>query len=236
MKWLLDALATSVGKKFVMGITGLLLCGFLVVHLAGNFLMYVGPQAYNNYAHALHSQEWFVKIAEVILAILFLSHIVLAIRCTRENRIARNHSYEMKVSKIDNPGVNKLAGADSWMFISGAVVLAFLLLHLWDFTLEGRTDISYLDGNNVAKEPFEKAVMILQTPVSFVVYLVGCVLLGWHLSHGFASAFQSLGLSHPKYDPLVRVLSLTFALVVGLGFASFPLWAWLEGSVLRSGM
>ena len=106
------------------------------------------------------------------------------------------------------------------MFVSGAIVLAFILLHLWDFTFEARGDIPY-----ESMEPFDKAVAILQTPISFVVYIVGSLVLGWHLSHGFASAFQSLGLKHPKYDPLIRVVSLVFAIAVGLGFASFPLWA-----------
>ncbi|MEX2286017.1 MAG: succinate dehydrogenase cytochrome b subunit [Planctomycetaceae bacterium] len=221
MKWLVNALSTSVGKKFVMGITGLLLCGFLVVHISGNLLLYAGPAAYNDYANSLHEHEWLLAVAEVGLLLLFLAHIVLAFRTTRENRAARETGYEMKVSKKDNAReFHKLARSDSWMFVSGAVVLAFVLLHLWDFRFEARSDIAY-----ATMQPFEKAVAILQTPLSFSAYIVGSLFLGWHLTHGFASAFQSLGLNHPKFNPLVRWLSLLFAFAVGLGFASFPLWA-----------
>jgi len=221
VKWLVNALATSIGKKFVMGITGLLLCGFLAVHLAGNVFLYVGPGAYNGYAHSLHKQEGLIKIAEVGLVVLFLAHIVLAVRTSRDNRAARQSPYLVKVSKIENGDASKATKADSWMFVSGAIVLAFVLLHLWDFTFQQRSDLVY-EG----KEPFEKAVMILQTPISFGAYIVGSLILGWHLSHGFASAFQSLGIYHPKYNRLIRCVSIVFAIVVGLGFASFPLWAW----------
>ncbi len=221
VKWLVNALSTSVGKKFVMGITGLLLCGFLAVHISGNMLLYAGPAAYNNYAYSLHEHEWLLAVAEVGLLLLFLAHIVLAFRTTRDNRAAREIAYEMKVSKKDNGHeFHNVASSDSWMFVSGAIVLAFILLHLWDFRFEARSDIAY-----GTMQPFQKADAILQTPVSFGAYIIGSLFLGWHLTHGFASAFQSLGLNHPKFNPLVRCLSLLFAVAVGLGFASFPLWA-----------
>lgn len=223
LKWLFKALETSVGKKFVMGITGLLLCGFLVVHLAGNLLMLVGADAYNDYAHKLHGQEGLLMVAETGLFLLFFVHIGLAFRTVRENRLARKQQYEQRASKIDGGDLNKLARSDTWMFVSGAIVLGFLILHLIDFKFELHPDIDYSN-----KEPFDKAMVVLKTPLSFSIYCVGCVALLFHLSHGFASAFQSLGINHPKYNPIIRTIALLFALAVGFGFIIFPLMAMFE--------
>ena len=96
-------MTSSVGKKFVMGITGLLLCGFLVTHLAGNLLMLVSPDAYNGYAHALHSNELLIKFAEVGLLVLFVTHLYLAFATSRENRQARGPvGYAQQVTKIED--------------------------------------------------------------------------------------------------------------------------------------
>jgi succinate dehydrogenase / fumarate reductase cytochrome b subunit len=98
------------------------------------------------------------------------------------------------------------------------VILLFLLLHLSDFRFELRSH----EGDT----PFTKAVSILRDPLSAVVYLVGSLVLGFHVLHGFQSAFQTLGANHPKYTPFIRVLSYVFAVTIALGFGSFPLWAW----------
>lgn len=227
-------MTSSVGKKFVMGITGLLLCGFLVTHLAGNLLMLVGRDAYNGYAHALHSNELLIKFAEVGLLVLFVTHIYLAFATSRENRQARGPvGYDQQVTKIENQNMTHptALAPKNWMFVTGAVVLAFVLLHLYDFTLELRTDqsIDYeataeLHGEQVP-DAFGKAVSLLKTPLSCVVYLVGCLFLGWHLGHGFSSAFQSLGINHPRYNGLIRYSGIAFAIAIGGGFALFPLWA-----------
>jgi succinate dehydrogenase / fumarate reductase cytochrome b subunit len=216
LNWLIRGLSSSVGKKFVMGVTGLLLCGFLVVHLAGNFLLYAGPDAYNAYAHRLHQQEALLKVAEVGLATLFVVHIGMSILLTLQNRSARDVDYARKDSKMPE----RLISTDTWMFTSGVVVLGFLLLHLGDFTFEIRTDIAY-----EKMEPYDKAVALLKTPVTFIGYVVGCLFLGFHLWHGFSSAFQSLGLNHPKYNRLIHVAGMAFAVILAAGFISYPLWA-----------
>lgn len=210
---------SSLGKKFVMGITGLLLCLFLVVHLGGNLLLYVGPEAYNHYAHALHSQEWFVKIAEAGLVLLFGLHIVLAFWTTRENRSARKTRYEVKESKLQDRLLLGWIRPETWMFISGAIVLGFLILHLSDFALGLRLRVPY------EEEPFDRAVRVLNNSLSFWVYFVGCVILGAHLGHGAASAFQSLGVNHPRYNGLIHWTGIVFAVAIAAGFASLPWWA-----------
>jgi succinate dehydrogenase / fumarate reductase cytochrome b subunit len=227
LTWLTRALSSSIGKKFVMAATGLLLCGFLVVHLGGNLLLYQGADAYNGYADALHGQEWFVKAAEVILAILFVAHIYLAWSTWRDQRHARHVSYRMKESKLY--GRTLAFSPSNWMLVTGTVVLAFLILHLMDFALDARPDFNYsvIDpgGPDQPIRPFVKALMILRNPISAAVYLIGCLALGFHLAHGFWSACQTLGLSHPKYTPFLKYLSFVFAAIIALGFGSFPIWA-----------
>jgi succinate dehydrogenase / fumarate reductase cytochrome b subunit len=217
LNWLIRALSSSIGKKFILGITGLLLCGFLVVHLAGNVLMYVGAEQYNHYAHALHEQVVLLTVAEIGLLVLFLAHLALAGVTSWENRKSRNQEYAVKETKQGQPLLQFFP--HNWMLATGFVVFLFILLHLADFRLEWRNNIA------AEEEPFEKAVRLLKDPITFVGYIAGVLVLGLHLSHGFASAFQSLGISHPKYNKCIKVLGTAFAVVVAVGFASFPLWA-----------
>jgi len=217
----LKALSSSVGKKFVMGITGLLLCGFLVTHLAGNLLLYVGPDTYNKYAHALHAQAGLLLIAEIILYFLFITHIYLAFHTSAANRAARGHRYSVRRSKLDvAPHTTSWPlHPEAWMFLSGAIVLFFLIVHLSQFTWE-----LWLPGP-AGEKPFTKAVRILHDNVTAVIYLVGVTILGIHLWHGFSSAFQSLGITHPRYETLIKWAGVVFAVVIGLGFASFVFFA-----------
>lgn len=203
-----------------MACTGLLLCLFLVVHLLGNVLMFVGPDVYNAYAHGLHSQEWFVRIAETGLLILFLIHIWFALEINRENREARPQQYTVKKSKIADRKLPASISPENSMLLTGLLVLAFMLLHLGDFTLNVT-----MPGKLAGLEPFDKAFVIMRNPISAVSYLLGVILLGWHLSHGVTSLFQTLGLKHPKYDPLTRNLGPIFAVIISVGFASFPIYA-----------
>ena len=232
LDWLTKALTSSVGKKFVMGITGLLLCGFLVTHLAGNLLLLVndGGASYNAYAHALHDNPKLIIVVEVMLALLFFTHIYLAIATTLENRSARGPvGYEEVNSKIEKRTLDAKISPSNWMFVSGAVILGFVLLHLFDFTLEFRTDIDYEKTTEVhgeeIKDAYSKAESILQTPVSIVVYAVGCLFLGLHLRHGFSSAFQSLGFNHPKWNPIIHYVGIAFAISIAAGFGFFIFWA-----------
>lgn len=218
MNWLKNALTSSIGRKWVMGLTGLLLIVFVVIHLSGNLLLYVGFEAYNHYAHALHTNPTLIYIAEIGLLVLFALHIFIALHLSRDNRRARLTPYVQRKSKQGNTA----ATPSATMFVTGAIVLAFILLHLADFRFHLR---------NVGlseEEPFDKALRLLQDPITASVYVLGSLLLGWHLLHGFQSTFQSLGFRHAKYSPFLRTLGVILAVVIGLGFASFPIWAYLK--------
>lgn len=224
MKWLVNALSTSVGKKFVMAITGLLLCGFLVVHLGGNLLLFFDDdgQSYNDYAHQLHDNAGLLLVAQIGLYILFALHIVLAIVTARENEAARDVRYQMKNSKISDRLT--IFRPDTWMFISGAIILGFLILHLIDFKFAVRPDINY---EAYGEDRAARAIGLLQNPITKLVYAVGCIALGLHLAHGVASAFQSLGANHPKYSSWIRWGGYLFAVIIAIGFISFPiLFGW----------
>lgn len=217
MNWLYRAVSSSIGKKALMALTGLALCGFLVAHLAGNLLLYKSEQSYNDYAHALHAQEVLLIFAEFGLLILFLGHLYLAWTTWCDNNAARPVGYAMKQTKME-PGPMAMP-ASTVMGMTGIIVLLFILLHLIDFRFE-------LRGVAPPGElPYAKAIRLMQNPLTWIVYVVGSIVLGYHCLHGFQSAFQSLGLNHPKYTPAIKILSLIFAIVVGAGFASFPIWA-----------
>jgi succinate dehydrogenase / fumarate reductase cytochrome b subunit len=218
LNWLRCALSSSVGKKFLMAMTGLALCGFLVVHLAGNLLLFAGAEAYNAYAHKLHDNEQLLHVAEIGLAALFFTHLYLAFKLSAENRIARGRGYAETRTKRENLIIK--VRPESWMLVTGLGLLGYMILHLADFTLELR-DRSHYEG----MEPFDKAVSLLHDPISIIGYLAGFGFLFAHLSHGISSAFQSLGLNHPKYNACIKWGGLAFAGALALGNISLVIWA-----------
>ncbi|WP_437224041.1 succinate dehydrogenase cytochrome b subunit [Planctomicrobium sp. SH661] len=223
MNWLKAFLFSSVGKKYLMGATGLFLCFFLVVHLVGNLLLYVGEETYNEYAHKLHDNPEFLILAEVLLYTAFALHIGYGIWLQFQNRDARVNRYAMQQSKRrDRVLAESVPTPDKTMFITGLVILCFLAVHLSDFKFEIGWR-SALEGH----EPFAKARIIVSNLVRGSIYLIGSLFLGYHVSHGLQSSLQSLGWNHPKYTPTVRCVSWLFGLVVAIGFGSFPVVAWI---------
>ena len=209
--------STTVAQKILVGLSGLLLCGFLVAHLAGNFLIYSPAddyKAYNDYAHALHASP-LLPIAEIGLLVVFLAHVILTIVMIVKNRQARPEGYAVKRSKRGRSAVT----AHNVMHWTGFVVLGFVVLHLMDF----RFRLRFPEQPGVA--PAQRAIQILHDPVTASVYTLGSLLLGYHLYHGLESAFESLGASNERLRPKLRLASLVFAVVVAVGFASFPVWA-----------
>jgi len=209
LRWIGNALNSSVGKKIVMGLTGLLLVGFLIEHLLGNLKLYEGDgQPFNEYVDYLQGFGPLLDVAEVLLALLFLCHIFLALRLTLENRQARAQRYQVR----NNRGKETFGSVS--MFATGALILGYLLKHLTDF----RFKTGFLE------DPKAHVAATLSNPGTAVIYLAASVVVGVHLSHGFRSAFQSIGASHPKLDPILERVGRALAVLFALGFASFPIY------------
>lgn len=210
-------LTSTIGKKWIVGLTGLGLIIFVIAHLAGNLLLYLGLDQYNAYAHSLHSNEKLLLVMEIGLLIAFGLHIILAIQVSRENRRARPEEYKLRRSKQDRTALN----ASNVMLYSGIIVLGFVLLHLADL----RFNLRHKVGPEV--EPATHTLLVLQDPISASVYFLGSLFLGWHLWHAFQSMFQTFGLNHPRYTPWIKRIGIVLAILLGIGFASFPVWGLL---------
>ena len=210
LRWLGNTLATSVGRKIVMGLTGLLLVGFLVEHLIGNLELFRDEDgaAFDGYVEFLQGFGPLLTVAEIGLALLFLCHIYLGLRLTLENRQARKERYAVRADR----GAKTAASAS--MHVTGALLLGYLIKHLLDFRFDG----DFLDG------PAQSVKETLSQPGHALFYLGAVVVLGMHLRHGFRSAFQSIGASHPKLDPLLEKAAVAIAILFALGFAAFPIY------------
>ncbi|MGB0591914.1 MAG: succinate dehydrogenase cytochrome b subunit [Myxococcota bacterium] len=206
---------STIGQKALVGITGLALVGFLITHLAGNLTMYIGEdgEAFNAYSSGLHDLGVLLYVAEIALLTIFLSHIVLVARLVMKQRKAGGAGrYAVTQSKQAGGGLQ--LKSSRMMSISGTILLVFLVVHIWDFRLQLEPDTNL----------FEMVKSALQEPWRVGLYVVGSFLVGWHVFHGFQSAFRSLGLNHSVYTPALSKLGTFLAVLFGLGFASFPLW------------
>jgi succinate dehydrogenase / fumarate reductase cytochrome b subunit len=216
-------LSSSIGRKTLVAITGLMLCGFLVGHLAGNFLLLVGPDAFNLYGHKLISLGVGLYIIEAILALVFLVHLGLAFKLTMENKAARgNEKYFSK--KRTGRGSTFMSES---MPYTGIVLLAFLISHLVQFKF-GPHYTTIVDGVEM-RDLYKLVLEYFQSPIGVAWYVFSMICAAIHTSHGFSSSFQSLGLNHSKYFKNVKLIGILYAIFVGGGFTFLAVWANLKG-------
>lgn len=211
MNWLIMVLGSSIGKKLLMAITGLCFCAFLTVHLVGNLTLYAGGEVFNSYAEHLHSLGPFVTVFELGLLALALVHVLTGLTLFYQNWKARPVRY----------AANKNAGGrtigSGTMPYTGILLLAFVLIHLINF--------HFVD--KMHRTIYEIVSHAFSSPVYVLLYVAAMIVLAVHVSHGFWSAFQTLGADHPKYMPLIRGASVLFSLLVGIGFGLIPLYLFL---------
>jgi succinate dehydrogenase / fumarate reductase cytochrome b subunit len=212
---------SSIGRKHLVAITGLLLCGFLVGHLTGNLLLLVGPDAFNLYAHKLASLGVLLYLIEGGLAFIFILHLYLAFRLNFENYQARG---KYAVKKRTGRGTTFMSAT---MPYTGLVLLIFLILHLVNLKFGTNYPVA-VDGVQM-RDIYRTTMEYFQSPmnVAFYVFAMACAAI--HTAHGVASAFQSLGLNHGKYYPKIKIASYLYAILVGGGFAFLSVWAYLKG-------
>lgn len=212
-------LGSTVGKKYIMGITGLIWAGFVLSHMAGNLLIFISHDAYNAYGHAITSGN-IIYIAETVLILALISHVYMAVTLTIANKSARETKYAVAAS-----GQKRVSLASRTMAAQGSLILAFVILHLITFKFGNAypTTVNGVEMRDLAKLMVE----VFQSPAYVAWYLVCLLLLGFHLSHGVGSSFQSLGLMEGTYRNLWRKLSIGYAVIVAAGFISQPLYIFL---------
>ena len=216
-----SSLLNSVTKKQIMGVTGLLLCGFILTHMSGNVLMFVSADAFNKYSHTLTSNP-LIYAAETILGLLFLAHIFMAMTLVRENMAARPVQYHVRTKSGRGSTF-----ASSTMPISGFITLIFLILHLINLKFGSHYEVEV--GGVMMRDMYRTTVEYFADPLHVLFYIVCVASLGVHVSHGFWSAFQSLGINHPKYTPKIKVLACLFGVLTFVGFSSFPIFCYIQG-------
>jgi succinate dehydrogenase / fumarate reductase, cytochrome b subunit len=220
MKWFLDLFTSSIGRKVLMALTGLFLILFLAVHLAGNLQLLKddGGQAFNVYAKFMTTNP-LIKVVSYGNYAFILLHIFMAIVLSRKNRAARGaEGYAV--------GGKSSTWASRNMGILGTLILIFLIIHMKDFWAQmhwGGIPTATYDGVEV-KDLYAIVSLAFSEPLYVIGYVVCMIGLAFHLWHGFSSAFQTLGLNHMKYNPVINFIGKSFAVIVPAAFALIPIW------------
>jgi len=214
--------SSTVARKFIAGLSGLLLIAFLCVHLGGNLTLLVGPNLFNSYTHHLESLGPLLYLAEAGLLLIFVVHAIMGISVQLEKRRARPKGYAVTASKGE-PSRQTLASRS--MIVTGLVLLVYLPLHVWMFKYNaGRpSPTMMLDGREV-RDLYAIVLVAFKNPFIAWGYAAIMALLGFHLRHGFWSAFQSLGALNPRMLPVFYGLGLLVAILLAGGFIVLPLW------------
>ena len=224
MNWFTNFFSSTIGRKLVMSLTGLFLILFLVVHLIGNLQLLKGDQgqAFNIYAQFMTSNPLIIVISYVNYTFIIL-HIIWSIILTRRNRTARGpRGYALNKNSSHWTSRN--------MGILGAFIFIFLVIHLRSFWYEmhwGGIPTATYEGTEYKN--LYRVVDAAYASLWFVIlYVVSMALLGFHLFHGFGSAFQTLGINHVKYNPVIKFVGVAFAIVVPTLFALIPVYMYFN--------
>lgn len=218
------ALWSSVGKKVITGLTGFLLIGFVVVHLLGNLTLFIGPAAFNGYAHFLETavHGWLIYAFEVGLIVIFGFHIVAAVTVAVADKMAaRKQGYRYARNA---GGRSRKTLASRSMIISGIVIACFVVTHILLF----KYDIAGREGQD-EENLYKLVVGWFKSPGFAGFTVVAMVLLGMHLRHGFWSAFQSLGWTNDRWLPVLTRAALVVSILLAIGFILLPIWALIFG-------
>jgi len=217
MSWLIDFAKSSIGAKVVMGVTGAMLVGFVIMHMLGNLQVFLGQDALNAYAKSLHDLGGLLWVARLGLIGAVVLHIVSGLRLASLNSAARPVAYASETTV-------QASFASRYMRMSGLVLLAFIVYHLAHFTL-GVThpDHKALTDSMGRPDVYSMVILGFKQPAVALSYVVAMVLLWFHLNHGASSLFKSLGLRHPKYNSMLDMVGPAVATLVVAGNIAMPL-------------
>jgi succinate dehydrogenase / fumarate reductase cytochrome b subunit len=213
---------SSIGKKTIVAVTGLFLILFLAGHLAGNLIIFLGPEAFNAYADTLHHMLHGVGIwiFRIVLLVMLGAHVVATVQLTRRNRSARQ-AYQCH-------GTIQATRSSRTMILSGLTILAFFVYHILHFTVRAGNEYdnpllySYLLDGRQVHHAWKMVIDGFSVWYVSAFYVVAMTLLCSHLMHGFASVFQTLGLRSKKSAALLGQISMAYSLIIWIGFVSIP--------------
>ena len=225
-------MSSSIGKKLFMSITGLFLVMFLLVHLTANLALLLGPDAFNIVSHFMGTNP-LIQLMQPALALGFILHIIYATIITLQNQKARGtESY----GRVENSHQSSWASKN--MYILGGVIFSFLVLHIinffWKIKVTGDPLLNHIEVDGVMMEnAYALVAGLFMDPalglVYSAVYALAAIALGFHLTHGFWSAFQSIGFSNDVWRKRLTVVGYLFAFLIGGGFAIIPIFLMLFG-------
>jgi succinate dehydrogenase / fumarate reductase, cytochrome b subunit len=222
--WLANFLLSSIGKKVLMSITGLFLVSFLIIHLLGNFQLLAqdNGKAFNIYAEFM-THNPVIKTVSYTLYLSILLHSIQGILLWLQNRKARGaQGYAVKVDRGAEGTSAKTASRMAWL---GIIMFVFIILHMAQFWLPMKmswTEVATYEGETV-KDLYSPVMETFENPLFVAFYVLCMIVIAFHLWHGFQSGFQTLGLNHSKYMPLIRALGKIIAIFIPLGFAIIPI-------------
>jgi len=211
--------SSSVGTKLLIGLTGLALFAYMVLHLAGNALIFLGPDTFNEYSHWLISNPLIVPI-ELGLLLVFLLHIYKTVTMWMGNKAARPIGYQKKEMAGHT---SRKSLASSTMIASGLILLVFVVVHVKQFKFGS---FYLVKGSESVRDLYRTEIEVFRQPLWMAFYVIGTLLVGLHLRHGVSSAFQSLGLDHPRYTRRITAVGIAFAVLIGVGLAVIPIWVY----------
>ena len=219
--------SSSIGKKLTMGLTGLFLVTFLIVHAGVNACIFIndGGETFNAAAHFM-SHNWVIRIMEIGLFAGLIAHIVQGLLLWKQNTAARPTKYVMSAANENSKWYSRSMG------LLGTLLLFFLIIHISKFFWDTKVAIYTAGGANDAshnlfldmKEEFQKWWVVL-------IYSLGVISLFWHLLHGFQSAFQTLGINHKRYTPLIKTIGVGYTFIICLLFLLMPIafyFGWIQ--------
>jgi succinate dehydrogenase / fumarate reductase cytochrome b subunit len=214
---------SSLGKKYLMAISGLALFLFVVAHMIGNLQIFLGPEMINAYGHFLQSKPELVWTARIGLLVMVLIHIWAAIKLSAENKAARGPIGYGEYKPVGS------SYASRTMLVSGLVILAFIIYHLLHFTVQTEgvnfadTNFKTLHDAKDRHDVYNMMVIGFSQPLVSIFYIVSMALLSLHLSHGVSGMFQSLGLKNRKYGKVIDRLALIAAVILIIGYSAIPI-------------
>ena len=220
MSWFSTFITSSIGRKLVMSLTGLFLIIFLVVHLIGNLQLLIddGGEKFNLYAKFMTTNP-LIKTTSYLLYAGILLHAIQGIIIWRKNATARSDRYVVKSNETTTFAARNMA----WL---GIVIFIFLMIHMYQFWLQmklGNLPMANIEGKEV-KDLYTIVAAAFSNPMYVVFYVLSMIVVGYHLVHGFQSAFQTIGWNHPKYSPIIKGIGVAYAIVVPLLFAVIPVY------------